>query len=311
MIQLIGDHVKYTQLFLVATAATLFAGAVVADNHAVPDADASTKTASARVVPAKATPSKRAALNSVERHAGRSHRPLRPDLGLRRDGAARDPLGGRTGGLRRAAGLQGGARRRRHADGVRGDVRIRPAGDRRDGRVRRVARRVTEGESGAGAAGARGGRSRLRSQHVRRREPRRGDRDQGADRGRQAQGHGEVLRYAGRGRRRRQGLHGARRPVRRRRRRARLAPGRRDPGRHGVEPGDGQPGRRVRGPHGACRGRPLERAQRGRRGRAVHARHQPDARTRQADLPHALRDPRRRRRAERRAGLCEGLAVAA
>ena len=40
-------------------------------------------------------------------------------------------------------------------------------------------------------------------------------------------GHGALLRHAGRGRRRRQGLHGARRPVQRRRRGRHLAPGRR------------------------------------------------------------------------------------
>ena len=50
--------------------------------------------------------------------------------------------------------------------------------------------------------------------------------------------------------------------------------------------------------------RPMEWPQRGRRGGAVHARHQHDARARQADFAHALRDPVRRRRAERRAGVC-------
>ena len=55
------------RLLLVATVATLFAGSVVADIHSAPEAGTSTQAANARVVAARATPTKRAALNSVER----------------------------------------------------------------------------------------------------------------------------------------------------------------------------------------------------------------------------------------------------
>ena len=293
----------------VGMASTVFgAGIVVADVDAAPAAGAAATT---KVVAARATPTKRAALNSVERHQA-DLADLSDRIWAYAETALRE--------TRSAAALADYAEQQGFEveRGVAGmptafvaTYGIRQAGDRRHGRVRRVARGFAEGESGPGSARGRGCRPRLRSQPVRRRQPRRGNRDQGADRGRQAQGHGEVLRHARRGSRRRQGLHGARRRVRRCRRRAGLAPVRRDRGRHGVEPGDGQPDRRVRGPYGACRGRPVERAQRGRRARAVHARHQHDARAHQADFAHALRDPRRRRRAERRRGLCEGLAVAA
>ena len=59
---------KQIHLFLVVTAATLFAGAAAADLQPATEAGTPTKAASARVVAAKATPTKRAALNSVERH---------------------------------------------------------------------------------------------------------------------------------------------------------------------------------------------------------------------------------------------------
>jgi aminobenzoyl-glutamate utilization protein B len=62
-----GERVNQFHSFLVATVATLFAGSVVADIHSAPEAGTSTKAASAKVVAAKATPTKRAALNSVER----------------------------------------------------------------------------------------------------------------------------------------------------------------------------------------------------------------------------------------------------
>ena len=125
----------------------------------------------------------------------------------------------------RAAGFTVQRRRRRHADRVRRDVRLRQAGDRHRRRVRRAARAV----AGGATRGAQ------------------------ADRGRTAPGHGcghnllgtgalaaaiavkewlaahghsrhaALLRHAGRGRRLGQGLHGARRPVQRRRRRGDVA----------------------------------------------------------------------------------------
>ncbi len=240
-----------------------------------------------------------------------SRGPLGQDLGLCRDRAARAQVGGRAGGLRRAAGIQGRTRRRGPADRVHGDVRFGAPDHRDPRRVRRVARNFAESHRGEIAAGRGRGRPRLRSQPVRRREPRRRDRHQGADRRRQAEGYGPVLRDAGGRRRRRKDLHGARRPVRRPRRSTRLAPWRRDGSGHGFRSGHGRPWHRVPRQGRPRRQRPVEWPQRGRRRGTVHARREHDARARQADLAHPLRDRQRRRRAERRSGIREGLAVGA
>jgi aminobenzoyl-glutamate utilization protein B len=61
--------VKQIHLVVAATAAILCAAAVAADQHSAPEAGSATAAASAKVVAAKATPAKRAALNSVERQS--------------------------------------------------------------------------------------------------------------------------------------------------------------------------------------------------------------------------------------------------
>ena len=175
---------------------------------------------------AAAAPSaaKRAAVSSVERACAGTHRHVRSDLGLRRNRAARTPVLEAAGGLRGGARICGDARRVRHAHGLHRPLRNWPARGRHHGRVRRAARRLAEGDRREEPAGRGRRRPRLRSQPVRRRKPRRGARDQGADRGRQTQGHHHFFRHAGRGVRGRQDLHGARRRVQRRRCHARLAP---------------------------------------------------------------------------------------
>ena len=202
---------KQFHLCLATFAATLFAGTVVADNHSVPGADPSTKAASARVVAAKSTPGKRAVLNSVERHqadlvdlSDRIWAYAETALRETRSAAALADYAEQQGfkvergvaGMPTAFVATYGSGR--PVIGVMGEYDALPG-------VSQKASPVQEPLRGRCC------RSRLRAQPVRRRQPRRGDRDQGADRGRQAEGHGEVLRYAGRGRRRRQGLHGARR----------------------------------------------------------------------------------------------------
>ena len=59
---------KQVHVLLATTVATLFAGAVVADTHAVPATDTGTKAGSPKVAAARETPAKRAALNSIDRH---------------------------------------------------------------------------------------------------------------------------------------------------------------------------------------------------------------------------------------------------
>ena len=59
---------KQLRLFLATTAVTLFAGQVVADVHSAPDAGANARSPQ-KVVAAKETPAKRAAIHSIDRHA--------------------------------------------------------------------------------------------------------------------------------------------------------------------------------------------------------------------------------------------------
>ncbi len=123
--------------------------------------------------------------------------------------------------------------------------------------------------------------------------------------------HRALLRDAGRGGRRRQGLHGPRRALQGRGRRPRLAPVRPHARRHAQRPGARGHDRGVQGAHGPRRLRPLERPQRRGRARALHPRRQHDARAREADRAHPLRDPAGRRRAERRPGPREAVDLGA
>ena len=249
---------------------------------------------------------------SRRRPPGGARRTRRPGLGLRRDRASRDPLGrscSPTTPKRRASRSSAAwpecrppsspptARAARSSASWASTTRC-PASRRRPSRP------------GALVGGSR--RPRLRPQPVRHRQPRRRRRDQGADRRRRARGHGALLRHAGRGVGRRQGLHGPRRSVRRRRRR-------RSPGIRATRSRPTPSGSQAmvdfvvefEGQHGPRRVRSLERPQRRRRGRALHPRAQSDARARAADGSHALRDHRRRRRPQRRARLRQGLVLGA
>ena len=135
------------------------------------------------------------------RHAcGRPHGPCGPDLGLRRDRACasiaprrRWPTTPRSRAFSVERGVAGmptafvatyGSGR--PVIGIMGEYDALPGISQKASPVKEPL-----------ASGRRG--SRLRSQPVRRRESRRRDCDQGADRGGQAQGHGALLRHAGRG----------------------------------------------------------------------------------------------------------------
>ena len=167
----------------------------------------------------------------VPRRARRRATPRsRVDLGIRRSRLPGDEE------LRAAAAgtderrLQGRGRRRRHADGVRRDAWQRQAGDRHPRRVRRAAghhagrRAPTASRSRASSPATPAGitcsaRRRSAAGHRGRRT---GSTKSGTP------GHDPRLRHARRGRRRGQGLHGARRAVQRRGRGAALASGRRE-----------------------------------------------------------------------------------
>ena len=164
----------------------------------------------------------------------------------------------------------------------------------------------------AGIARAAGGRARrprawLRPQPARLGGAARRDRGEELSRRGRHQGARALLRLPGRGRRRRQGLHGARRLLRGRRHRDHLAPRGDQPGRRRAEP-RGRAGRlHVPRPRLACGGGAASRPQRARRGRADECRRQLHARAHAVGRAHPLRDARRRRRrAERRAGLRQG-----
>ena len=100
----------------------------------------------------------------------------------------------------------------------------RQAGHRHPGRVRRAAGTVAGSRAVPQAARRRQRlRPRLRASSLRRRVALRGHRDRRADQGGQAEGHGPLLHVPGGGRRRREGVHDARRAVRRLRHGAALA----------------------------------------------------------------------------------------
>ena len=136
-------------------------------------------------------------------------------LELLRDGAERGAVGGIPRRFARARGFHGRARRGGHADRVRGHVGLRQAGHRDPGRgVRRAAGHRQRRRAGSNRArtASRPGRAAATTCSVRRRLVRRLPSSgrwpaaPGGDR--------QVVRNARRGDRDRQGLHGARRPVR-------------------------------------------------------------------------------------------------
>ena len=155
---------------------------------------------------------------------------------------------------------------------------------------------------------ARRQRAWLRPQSARLGRAARRDRGEGLSGRSRHQGPRALLRLPGRGRRRRQDLHGARRLLSR-------TSTSRSPGiparMNRVDDAVSLAGTRidfsVPRPRLACRRLAASRPQRARCGRADECRRQLHARAHAVGRAHPLRDDRRRRhRAERRAGLCKG-----
>ena len=198
-------------------------------------AAAAAKAAAPAVVTKADVRKKQAAAASIETHAQRARGALGQVWAFAETALREKALRRRARRLRRAAGVQGRARRGGHADGVRRDLRFEGApiiGDH--GRVRRAARALAEGDCREAAARRRGGRPRLRPQPLRRGEPR-APRSPSRSRSPPAScGARSASTERPRRKRSAERLHGARRPVRRSRRGARLAPGRRDGSRHGL-----------------------------------------------------------------------------
>ncbi len=152
---------------------------------------------------------------------------------------------------------------------------------------------------------------RLRSPSLRRGFVGRRHRDRAGDRPRRGERHRARLRHAGRGGRRCQDLHGARRPVRRRRRGAALASGRPQLGRRPHQPGAHRRQvplpRQERSRRRGAAGRPLG----ARRARGHGLRRRAAARAHARLHPHPLRHHLGRRGAQHRARLRRGLLLRA
>ena len=216
------------------------------------------------------------------------------------DGRASDDAGG--------GGLPDHGESRRHSDGSDGRGRRGRAGDRHPRRVRCPAWAVA-GRRHRRAEGGRGRRpwTRLRPQHAGLRGVACRHRGQELPRGARHQGPRALLRMPGGRRRGRQGLHGARRPLRGRRRCHHVASGSHQPRRRCDEPGQYAHRFHLQGARFACGGGAASRPQRAGRGGADERRRQLHARAHAVGRPHPLRHARfRRRRAERGAGLREG-----
>ena len=236
---------------------------------------------------------------------GRLRGAVRPRLGHAGDRLYGIPLGGRASRHAGAGRFPHHRERRRHPDGGDGRGGRGRARDRDPRRIRRAAGTLA-GRRHRGAEGGRARRPRawLRSQSARLGGAARRDRGEELSRRGRHQGPRALLRLPGRGRRRREDLHGARRLLRRCRHRDHLASRRDEPRRRRAEPRGRAHRLHVPRPRLACRRLAASRPQRARRGRADECRRQLHARAHAVGRAHPLRGARcRRRRAERRAGL--------
>ena len=136
------------------------------------------------------------------------------DLGMGRGRLSGEPVGGAAGRKPGGGGVPGRAGRGGHSHGVYRHHRIGQAGDRDPGRIRRVAGALAAGSAGPPGPARHDRRARLRPPPLRHGL---GNGLPGPGRtgqGRHDQGYAAVLRLPRRGRRQRQGVHGASTPLR-------------------------------------------------------------------------------------------------
>ena len=155
---------------------------------------------------------------------GRIRRRGPGDLGTRRTGLSRRAQLGAVAGATGGGGFPHRAWGRRYSHGLCRRVRSGRAGGSAAGGIRRLAGAVATGGGISRAARGRGCGPRLRAPSLRRRVAGGGDRSRGVVAARGGCWDYSALRYAGRGGWLGQGLHGARRAVRRRRCGTQLAP---------------------------------------------------------------------------------------